>query len=58
MRNLDADFTQYLGWAMQTQCFSGLPLIGILAVIYFIAGKLGWMLASLHASALDAREPT
>ena len=36
---------------MQTRRFSGLPLIGILAVIYFIVGKLGLMLASLHASA-------
>jgi signal transduction histidine kinase len=36
---------------MQSRRFSGLPLIGILTVIYFIAGKLGLMLASLHASA-------
>ena len=36
---------------MQSRRFSGLPLIGTLAVIYFIAGKLGLMLASLHASA-------
>src|SRR3989475_2982185 len=36
---------------MQTRRFSGLPLIGILAVIYFIVGKFGLMLASLHASA-------
>jgi len=36
---------------MQTRRFSGLPLIGILAIIYFIVGKLGLMLASLHASA-------
>src|SRR6266550_434954 len=36
---------------MQSRRFSGLPLIGILVVIYFIAGKLGLMLASLHASA-------
>jgi len=36
---------------MRSRRFSGLPLIGILAVIYFIAGKLGLMLASLHASA-------
>src|SRR5881398_2330955 len=36
---------------MQTRRFSGLPLIGILAIIYFIIGKLGLMLASLHASA-------
>src|SRR5438105_53315 len=36
---------------MQSRRLSGLPLIGILAVIYLIAGKLGLMLASLHASA-------
>jgi len=36
---------------MQSRRFSGVPLVGILAVIYFIAGKLGLMLASLHASA-------
>jgi len=36
---------------MQSRRFSGLPLIGILAVIYFIVGKFGLMLASLHASA-------
>src|SRR5256886_517815 len=38
-------------WAMQSRRFSGLPAIGILTVVYFIAGKLGLMLASLHASA-------
>src|SRR5262252_9504673 len=42
---------------MQTRRFSGLPLIGILAVIYFIAGKLGLMLASLHASASPVWPP-
>src|SRR6266496_3577846 len=36
---------------MQSRRFSGLPTIGILTVVYFIAGKLGLMLASLHASA-------
>src|SRR5438045_8772597 len=36
---------------MESRRFSGLPLIGILAIIYFAAGKLGLMLASLHASA-------
>src|SRR5438128_9281233 len=36
---------------MQTRRFSGLALIGIVAIIYFIVGKLGLMLASLHASA-------
>src|SRR5947207_3015207 len=44
-------------WAMQSRRFSGLPLIGILAVIYFIAGKLGLMLASLHASASPVWRP-
>src|SRR5215475_1072101 len=34
-----------------------LPLIGILAVVYFIAGKLGLMLASLHASASPVWPP-
>ena len=34
-----------------------LPLIGILAVIYFIAGKLGLMLASVHASASPVWPP-
>jgi PAS domain S-box-containing protein len=29
----------------------GLPVIGLLTVVYFIAGKFGLMLASLHASA-------
>src|SRR5881392_1423180 len=42
---------------MQSRRFSGLPLIGILAVIYFIAGKLGLMLASLHASASPVWPP-
>src|SRR5438093_2331569 len=36
---------------MQSRRFSGLPTIGILTVVYFVAGKLGLMLASLHASA-------
>jgi len=44
-------------WAMQSRRFSGLPLIGMLAVIYFIAGKLGLMLASLHASASPVWPP-
>src|SRR4030095_1239555 len=44
-------------WAMQSRRFSGLPLIGILAIIYFIAGKLGLMLASLHASASPVWPP-
>src|SRR6266699_4010801 len=36
---------------MRSRRFSALPLIGILAVIYFVVGKFGLMLASLHASA-------
>jgi signal transduction histidine kinase len=36
---------------MQSRRFSALPVIGILAVIYFAVGKFGLMLASLHASA-------
>src|SRR5258708_11306779 len=35
---------------MKSRRLSGLPLIGILAVIYFIAGKLGLKLASFNAS--------
>ena len=36
---------------MQSRPFSKLPVIGILTVVYFIAGKVGLMLASLQASA-------
>ena len=36
---------------MQSRPFSKLPVIGILTVAYFIAGKFGLLLASLHASA-------
>src|SRR4029434_2413624 len=36
---------------MQSRPFSKLPVIGILIVVYFIAGKFGLLLASLHASA-------
>src|SRR6266513_1108861 len=36
---------------MQSRRFPGLPVIGILTAVYFIAGKFGLMLASLHASA-------
>jgi signal transduction histidine kinase len=45
------------GLAMQSRRFSGLPLSGVLAAIYFIAGKLGLMLASLHASASPVWPP-
>jgi len=40
------------GWNMQSRRFSGLPLIGVFAIIYVIAGKIGLNLASLHASAI------
>src|SRR5437868_14225099 len=36
---------------MQPRAFSGLSVIGILTLVYFIAGKFGLMLASLHPSA-------
>src|SRR5437763_16960645 len=36
---------------MQSRCFSCRPAIVMLTAVYFIAGKLGLMLASLHASA-------
>jgi TolB-like protein/integral membrane sensor domain MASE1/class 3 adenylate cyclase/Tfp pilus assembly protein PilF len=42
---------------MQWRRFSKLSLIGILTVIYFIAGKLGLMLASLHANASPVWPP-
>src|SRR5204862_5389269 len=42
---------------MQSRRFPGLPVIGILTVVYFIAGKLGLMLASLHASASPVWPP-
>src|SRR5213080_1960829 len=42
---------------MQSRRFPGLPVIGILTVVYFIAGKLGLMLASMHASASPVWPP-
>src|SRR5213592_3108936 len=42
---------------MQSRPFPGLPVIGILTVVYFIAGKLGLVLASLHASASPVWPP-
>jgi signal transduction histidine kinase/ActR/RegA family two-component response regulator len=42
---------------MQSRRFSGLPLIGALAIIYIVAGKIGLMLASLHASASPVWPP-
>src|SRR5262249_8843553 len=44
-------------WVMQSRRFFGLPVIGILVIIYFVAGKLGLMLASLHASASPVWPP-
>src|SRR6184192_2786661 len=51
------EVTRKVTWAMQSRRFSGLPVIGILAIIYFVAGKLGLMLASLHASASPVWPP-
>src|SRR5882757_5046693 len=42
---------------MQSRAFSGLPGIGLLTLVYFIAGKFGLMLASLHASASPVWPP-
>jgi signal transduction histidine kinase len=42
---------------MQSRAFSGLPVIGVLTLVYFIAGKFGLMLASLHASASPVWPP-
>src|SRR5439155_12414967 len=42
---------------MQSRRFPWLPVIGILTVVYFIAGKLGLVLASLHASASPVWPP-
>ncbi len=42
---------------MQSRAFSRLPSIGLLTLVYFIAGKFGLMLASLHASASPVWPP-
>src|SRR6266853_4069709 len=42
---------------MQSRRFPTLPVIGILIFVYFIAGKFGLMLASLHASASPVWPP-
>jgi two-component system sensor kinase FixL len=42
---------------MRARAFSGLPIIGLLTLVYFIAGKFGLMLASLHASASPVWPP-
>jgi signal transduction histidine kinase len=42
---------------MQSRRFSGLPLIGLFAIIYLVAGKIGLHLASLHASASPVWPP-
>jgi hypothetical protein len=45
------------GRAMQSRAFSKLLVIGLLTVVYFIAGKFGLMLASLHPSASPVWPP-
>jgi signal transduction histidine kinase len=42
---------------MRSRRLSGLPLVGIVTISYFIAGKLGLMLASLNASASPVWPP-
>src|SRR5437762_14337063 len=42
---------------MQSRAFSGLPVIGLLTLGYFIAGKFGLLLASLHANASPVWPP-
>src|SRR5882724_1414651 len=42
---------------MQPRPFSRLLLVGLLTLVYFIAGKFGLMLASLHASASPVWPP-
>src|SRR5437899_803827 len=42
---------------MQSRPFSRLLLIGLLTLVYFIAGKFGLILASLHASASPVWPP-
>src|SRR2546428_2744799 len=42
---------------MHSRRSSTLPAIGLLTLVYFIAGKLGLMLASLHASASPVWPP-
>jgi len=42
---------------MQSRRFSTLPVIGIVTIIYFIAGKLGLKLAFLHVSASPVWPP-
>ncbi len=42
---------------MQSRRFSALPVIGIVTIVYFIAGKLGLSLAFLYASASPVWPP-
>src|SRR5438067_11315767 len=42
---------------MQSRTFSRLPVVGLLTLVYFIAGKFGLILASLHASASPVWPP-
>src|SRR5437667_10488603 len=44
-------------WAMQSRRFSGLRVIGIWAIISFVAAELGLMLASLLPSASPVLPP-
>ena len=48
---------RYGGRSMYSRRFSTLPAIGVLTLIYFIAGKLGLSLAFLHASASPVWPP-
>src|SRR6266478_2870454 len=45
------------GQTMHSRAFSGLPIISLLTLVSFIAGKFGLMLASLHASASPVWPP-
>src|SRR6266853_1789127 len=42
---------------MQSRTFSGLPVVGLLTLVYFIAGKFGLILAFLHVSASPVWPP-
>jgi integral membrane sensor domain MASE1 len=42
---------------MQSRAFSGLPIIGLLTLVYFIAGKFGLMLASFARECIAVWPP-
>src|SRR6059036_1218526 len=42
---------------MQSRTFSRLPVVGLLTLVYFIAGKFGLILASLNPSASPVWPP-